>query len=194
MNETQIKQILKSKLSPRRFIHTLSVQELAIKLATNYKLDKSKASLAGLLHDCAKWMLPEELLRAVERYGIKLDEVERQQIPILHSIVGSYWAKEKFQVHDEEILRAIRLHTTGNERMALLDQVIYVADYAEPTREYIGANSIYKLAFENIDMATLKTANQKILHLIKKDVWIHSGTIKMRNAMLTKLTKHYPRR
>jgi len=184
LSEIEIKRVIESKLSSSRFIHTLSVQELAIKLAKLYKVDKSKASLAGLLHDCAKWMSPEELMLAVEHYGIKLDEIERQNISILHPIVGAYWAKENFQVHDEEILRAIRLHTVGDEHMSLLDKIIYVADYAEPTRGYTGAKQIYQLAFEDIDRATVETANQKILYLIKKGALIHPKTIKMRNAIL----------
>ena len=184
LSESQIKRVLKSKLTHSRFIHTLSVQELAIKLAKVYKIDKSKASLAGLLHDCTKWMSSEELTLAAEHYEIELDEIERQQIPILHSIIGAYWAEENFQVNDEEILRAIRLHTTGHECMSLLDQIIYVADYAEPTREYPGAKQIYELAFEDIDRATLETANRKILYLIKKEALIHPRTIKMRNAMI----------
>lgn len=189
LSEAEIKCILKSKLSPSRFIHTLSVQELAVKLAKVHKIDESKASLAALLHDCAKWMSPEELMFVVEHYDIELDEIERKQIPILHSIIGASWAKENFHLHDEEILRAIRLHTTGHERMSLLDQIIYVADYAEPTREYPSAKRIYELVFEDIDRATLETANQKILYLIKKDALIHPRTVKMRNAMLSRKCK-----
>lgn len=184
LSEIEIKRILKSKLNVNRFTHTLSVQDLAVRLAKVYKIDESKARLTGLLHYCAKWMSPEKLMQAVEHYGIELDEIERRQSQILHAIVGAYWAKDYFHMHDEEILRAIKLHTTGDVQMSLLDKVIYVADYAEPTREYSGAKQIYELAFEDIDRATLETANQKILYLIKKGALIHPKTIRMRNAMV----------
>jgi len=184
LDENRIKYILKAKLDNSRFIHTLSVQKLAVKLAQKYKIDVNKARLASLLHDCAKWMSPQQLLLAVENYQIELDEIDLQIIPVLHSIVGAYWAKETFHINDEEILRAIMLHTTGDEYMSLLDQVIYVADYAEPTREYNGAKQIYKLAFENLDKATLEVANKKILYLIETQKFIHPKTIKMRNFIL----------
>lgn len=189
MNEVEIKRILKKNLSDKRFIHILCVQELTVELAKLYKIDCNKANLAALLHDCAKWMSPEELMQAAKDYNIELDEIEQHQIQILHAIVGAYWAKENFQIYDEEILRAIRLHTTGDSDMSLLDKIIYVADYAEPTREYSEAKKIYKLAFEDIDRATLETANQKILHLMKKKALIHPRTVRVRNEMVMKCQK-----
>ena len=73
----KIKEDLKNTLSERRYIHSLGVMEMAVELAKIYNVDEKKAELAGLLHDNAKEMTPEELLKYVDDNNIKISEVER---------------------------------------------------------------------------------------------------------------------
>ena len=56
---------------------------------------------------------------------------------LLHSKTGAAIARDVFGV-DEEIYLAINWHTTGRAGMSLLEKIIYMADYIEPTRDFEG--------------------------------------------------------
>ncbi len=138
----------------KRFVHTMGVVEAAEELARFYGADVKKARLAALLHDCAKEYSGDKKRALCIMWGIPLDEVSDKQISITHSFLGAESARRDFGVTDEEILQAIRLHTTGGRGMTMLDKVIMLADFIEPTRDYYyGLNEIRELAFKDINKA-----------------------------------------
>lgn len=173
----EIQQYLAQKLSQKRFQHVLSVQELTLELAQIHGVDVWHATLAALLHDSAKWMSPRELYSNVERYQIRLDPIEERNPALLHPIIGVKLAVEQFAVTELEILEAIRNHTTGSPSMGTLSQVLYVADFAEPTRTYQGADVARDLAATDLKRAVHYVAGVKIADLLKKGVLIHPNTL-----------------
>lgn len=175
-------------LSIERYRHSLSVQQLARELACIHGADEAKASLAGLLHDCAKWMSPAQLLDSATRYGTQLDDIEREQTAILHPIIGAELAADMFGVEDAEILNAIRSHATGHGCMSLLDIILYIADYAEPLREYKAAEYVRALAYGNLDQAMLEATKQKIQYLLEQESLIHPRSIAARNSFIRRKT------
>lgn len=187
MPRNKIKRWLKEKLSISRYRHSLSVQEMSEELAEIYDADISKASLAGLVHDCAKWMSPHRLRFKAEYYKMNLDAIEREHTSILHAVIGATLAADIFGITDQEILTAIKYHTTGNARMSLMDKILYVADFAEPLREYDEAKIVHKLAYIDLNLAVLETTEQKLQHLLKKRLLIHPNTIAARNDMMLTL-------
>lgn len=149
---TKIKKQVKRKLSDHRFEHTIGVTYTAAALAMRYEVDLNQAMTAGLLHDCAKYMSEEELLKNCERYKIEVTNTEKLNPALLHAKVGAVLADKKYRVHDKEIQSAILHHTTGKPDMALLDKIIFVADYIEPHRQPLpNLDEIRKQAFVNID-------------------------------------------
>ena len=183
LSRKEILRKLKELLDKERLNHSLGVAELAVKLAERYGYDPAKAELAGLVHDCAKCMSPAMLMKKIRDYGIELDEVEREYPPLWHAPVSAHLAKREFGVEDEEILRAIRLHTTGDAEMTLLDKIIYVADYADPTRDYPESEEIREMALKDLDLAWLHTAKRKLIYVIKKEkVLIHPRTVATHNS------------
>jgi predicted HD superfamily hydrolase involved in NAD metabolism len=191
ITENEIKEKLREMLSAERYKHSLSVQKMAKELAKIHGGDETKASIAGLIHDCAKWMTPFQSLRAAKRYRIQLDEIEREQTAILHAIIGEKLTEDMFGINDPEILCAIRTHTTGNVRMSLLDKILYISDYAEPLREYEGTEKVRRLAYEDIDLAMLEATEQKIQYLLSRKSLIHPRTVAARNGVLRKLRNKY---
>jgi len=187
MTRNKIKGWLKEKLSISRYRHSLSVQEMAEELAEIYNTDISKASLAGLVHDCAKWMSSHRLLFKAEGYKINLDAIEREHTSILHAVIGARLAADIFGITDKEILTAIKYHTTGHANMSSMDKILYVADFAEPLREYDEAKIVRKLAYIDLDLAVLETTEKKLRHLLKKRLLIHPNTIAARNEMMLAL-------
>ena len=62
--------------------------------------------------------------------------------------------RDRFGVPDA-VYEAIRWHTTGKPDMALLEKIIYLADYIEPTRDFPGVDRLRSLAYDDIDRAML---------------------------------------
>lgn len=147
---------LREILPEYRFHHTLGVSYTAASLAMKHGADIYKAQIAGLLHDCAKYLKSSEMIAECEKYGIEITEIERKSPGLLHTKLGAYFAKEVYGVNDEEVLSAILYHTTGRPNMSLLEEIIYVADYIEPNRpELPYINEMRVCAFDNLHKATL---------------------------------------
>lgn len=118
-----------------RFEHTLGVMYTCGALAMRYGCDLDKAMLAGLMHDCAKCMPNAKKLKMAEKHHLEITELERKNPFMLHAKLGAFLARKKYDIEDEEILNAIRWHTTGRPEMTLLDKIVYIADYIEPKRD-----------------------------------------------------------
>lgn len=143
-------------LTPKRFIHTHGVAEEAVRLAQHYGENQDKAYIAGLLHDNAKCLSPEEKLSLCEKFGIQLDEVLVNQPDLTHSFLGAEIAKTDFGIRDEDVLNAIRYHTTGRKNMSRLEKIVYIADVIEPNRVvFDGLEETKQLAYEDIDKAMM---------------------------------------
>ena len=183
----EIEKYLKSKLTPNRYAHVLSVRELALDLAKEYGADLRKVNLAALLHDCAKWLKNPEQYEAAASHGIQLDEVERHNPSLLHALVGAEFAVSHFDVDNPEILDAIRRHTTGSGKMTLIDKILYVADFSEPKRNYAEAHAVRALAYHDLNKAVFEVSRYKIEHLLAKGVLIHPYTIDAYNSALQEI-------
>lgn len=184
----EIEKYLKSKLTPERYTHVLSVRELALDLAKRYGADLRKVNLAVLLHDCAKWMRTSEQYEAAANHEIQLDEIERRNPSLLHALIGAEFAVSHFDVDNPEILNAIRVHTTGSGKMILIDKILYVADFAEPKRHHAEAHSVRELAYQDLDKAVFETSRYKIEYLLAKGVLIHPHTIDAYNSALQEIS------
>lgn len=149
----QIKERLQQMLKPSRLAHSYGVSEEAERLARLYNADVEKASYAGLAHDICKNMPQEMQLQWIERSGIIHDGAFYTQPPIWHGFAGAQYLKETCGVLDEEILQAVRYHTTGRANMALLEKIIFVADLTEKTRDYPDLEVVRTLADQSLDQA-----------------------------------------
>lgn len=126
--------LIKNRLPAGRFLHTLGVVESAQSLARKYGADAERARIAALLHDVAKPLSTEEIRRICEEGGDLVSEEELASEKVLHARAGAIIAREEFGITDQEILDAIRYHTTGRPGMSLLEKIIFIADYIEPGR------------------------------------------------------------
>lgn len=135
METEQLRECMKKILKKSRYQHVLGVEDVAVDLAVIYGCDCQKASIAGILHDCAKPLTDDELLAECKKYQIPISEYEAQSIYLLHAKVGAAHARDKYGIQDEDILNAITYHTTGRPNMSLLEKIIFTADYIEPNRK-----------------------------------------------------------
>lgn len=159
---------LKKELDEDRYQHTLGVMFTASALAMCHGEDIRKAEIAGLLHDCAKCIPNEKKLKLCNEYGIEVTRTELKAQYLLHSKLGAYLAKVQYGIEDEDILSAIRWHTTGRPNMSQLEKIIFIADYIEPARnkaENLG--EIRQLAFRDLNRTVLRILEDTLHYLDK---------------------------
>lgn len=168
-------------MSEKRFKHVLGVEKAALELAEKYGCDKTKASLAALLHDYAKERDDAVFLEKIEQEGLDPD-LKNWGNNIWHGVVGMYLIAEDFGLKDQAIFQAIQRHTIGADEMTLLDKVLYVADYIEPGRDFPGVEVARAIARQNLDKAVAFETAQTVAHLAKKGIPIYPQTIGTYNA------------
>ncbi len=165
-NIQKLERKLRKELDADRYQHTLGVMFTASALAMDYKEDIMSAQVAGLLHDCAKCIPNDKKIRMYREYGLEISKVELQSPYLLHSKLGAYLAKEKYGVEDEEILSAIRWHTTGRPNMTMLEKIIFTADYIEPARfKAKNLAHIRWLAFHDLNQAVYQILEDTLHYL-----------------------------
>lgn len=142
-------------LTEKRVAHVLGCENEAVSLANCWGEDPERAAVAGILHDITKKLSAEEQLKLCEKYGIINDAAEVANPKLLHAKTGAAFARELFGIEDD-IYGAIRWHTTGKPDMTLLEKIIYLADFVEPTRDFPGVEELRELCFEDIDEAMAK--------------------------------------
>ena len=124
----EMNKYLKENLIENRYNHTVGVVNTAIELAEIHGEDKFKAEIAALSHDIAKNMKVTDLKKLIDDEGIILTIDEEKNIELWHAIVAPILGKKVFKIEDDEILSAMRWHTTGKENMSKLDKIIYLEE------------------------------------------------------------------
>ena len=153
MNLKQAKELVRGRLSDKRYEHTLNVRKMAVKLAKRYGVDEDKAALAALLHDSAKEISKDEM-RAIMRAHPELAEGgEERPTPVWHGICAAILARTEWGVEDEAVLSAIACHTAGKPGMSRLDKIVYLADMSSKERDWPGVNKLRKLELKDLDLA-----------------------------------------
>ena len=147
-----LRQMAMPYLNPDRIAHVSGVETQAVMLAKRWGEDPDRAAVAGILHDITKALKKEKQLKLCEKYGIMLENAERENPALLHARTGAELARERFGVPDE-VYNAIRWHTTGKPDMTTLEKILYLADYTEPTRDFPGVEKLRELCFKDLDKA-----------------------------------------
>lgn len=187
MEYNEILVTLANELRPARFRHCRDVSQTAVRLAERWDADIEKARLAGILHDCARNLKGEELLKTSRQYGMIPSSLELLQPALIHAPLGAIIAERRFGISEPQVLQAIRRHTTGAPQMTLLDKVIYLSDCIEPGRNFSGVRKIRDMAVEDLDAAVLLAYEHSILFVVANGGLLHPNTVEGRNSLLMEL-------
>jgi len=185
----RIETYLSENLSPARFRHVMGVREVALTLANRHGIDEAQAELAALLHDCVKERPNDELLGLAKRHGLQVDKHEQQMPDLLHGKVAPFVAAERFGVNDETVFDATRCHSTGAVEMGPLDQVLFVADFCEPSRPYTAAQDVRELAERDLEAAVLEVMQFKLRKTLLKKQPVHPDSFHAYNAWVDKRSR-----
>jgi len=169
LNTQEIQAILKEKLGEYRYYHTMCVAEEAKKLAARYGADEEKAYFAGLLHDILKDIPKEEQLKILQDSDVPLDETALASPYVWHGWAAAVYIRSRLHVEDDEIISAVRVHTTGRKDMTLLDKIVYIADFVSKDRTYDSVEIFRQSAYSDLNKTVYEALRYTIADLTEKN-------------------------
>ena len=136
-------------LDAKRLAHSKNTALVALSLNRNFcpKIDEDKVLLAGLLHDVGKMYDKTELPNNIKN-AIPSDSIGT---PVQHQFVSAEIVKNDFHISVEDVLNAIRFHTTGRENMSQFEKLIYVSDLISYERNFQGVESLRKAVYNDFE-------------------------------------------
>ena len=175
----ELYEIVKQKLSEKRFRHCTGVVKRAIEYAKIYNVDIEMVKKVAIIHDIAKEFTDEENKVYIEKYNIELDHIEKLNKNLLHAKIGANICKNEYGFTDD-MVNAVRFHTTGREDMSILEKIIYLADATEENKIYI-PNNFIDIIKQDIDKGMVEVSRYVLTELLKDNKYIHENTIKCYN-------------
>jgi predicted HD superfamily hydrolase involved in NAD metabolism len=179
MSPTQLDSILTAlhqRLPYRRALHCIGTAHAAVSLALRWGANVEDALLAGLLHDIAKSETEKSLLHLLNESGV--NPADYASFPkVWHAPAGSVIARREFGMNDA-VARAILLHPTGNANMTLLEQIIFLSDYMEPSRSWDGVNDLRVLARQDLQAAVDDSVLRKTSYVREKGNELHPYSLR----------------
>ena len=183
LTDADLRAVSYSMIRAKRIAHVQGTEGEAVRLARRWGANEEHARRAAILHDCTKYLELDEQLTLCAQYGVELDDMERGAVKLLHSKTGSALARYVFG-EPEEVWQAICWHTTGKADMTLLEKILYIADYMEPTRDFEGVEKLRELAYADLDAAVLLGTEMSVEEMVQRGNPIHPNTLAARDYLL----------
>lgn len=184
-NDEKIKEIIRERLEQNRFVHSLNVADSARDLALIYGGDADRCYTAGLLHDITKNAGQKEHFDLFEKGGVILTAAEKANHKLWHAMSGEQFIRQNTDIEDEEILNAVRYHTTGRAGMSLTEKIIYIADFISAERNYPDVDVMRALSVGSLEEAMLYSLRYTIPDLLKKGQTVHPDSISLYNELIS---------
>ncbi|EPZ44326.1 bis(5'-nucleosyl)-tetraphosphatase (symmetrical) YqeK [Alicyclobacillus acidoterrestris] len=182
MDLSQLVNDVKNSLTPHRLRHVEGVVATAVELAKQVHIPEEQAEVAAWLHDIAREWPWEKLTEASQTIEVPAGFAS---IPmLLHGPIAAHLGKVQYGITDEQILDAVRYHTTGRPNMTTLDMVLFVADAIEPGRNYTGVDEIRAAAAHSLQSAVRLSIDNTIRFLVDAGKPLFPLTVLTRNELL----------
>ena len=178
--------IIRGLMGDYRYIHSVNVAREAVELARLYGSDTGKAYIAGMIHDITKEIPKDEQLQIIADGGIILDDVQKNAPKLWHSISGSVYIRRELGITGEDMINAVRYHTTGRAGMSLLEKIIYIADFTAEGRSYNGVEIMRERSRQSLEAAMLFSCQFFLQELSKKELAIHPDQLGLYNELVMK--------
>ncbi len=151
----ELSKILKPRVTKDRYRHSCNVAHRAGILGEIHGEDVHKLRVAGMLHDICKNTDHNILTEIIEASDIDTDIDFLVSKNLLHSYAGAEFVKNELGINDEDILGAIRYHTSARRHMTKFEKIIYLADLTSIDRDYCDVHYMRGLSETNLDKAML---------------------------------------
>lgn len=180
----EFKALLKNRLKEDRYVHSLGVAVAAKELAARYGANEDEAYVAGLLHDVTKNEDTENQLQMLKNDDIILSQIELSNKKLWHAMSGEVYLRKELSIENEDMLMAVRYHTTGRAGMSLLEKIVYIADYISAERDYPDVEVMRTLSKESLEKAALYSLKYTLNKLSKCELVIHPDSLAFYNELV----------
>lgn len=175
---------LERRLTPRRLYHSQCVAQQAKTLAEQWGGDAEQAHTAGMLHDIMKDTPLPEQLKIIEKSGILLNNVERRESKLLHAISGAAYLRDSLRLADEQVITAVRYHTTARAGMSLLEKILYIADFISADRDFEGVETLRNMLDQGLEATLLACVCFSLQELVGSHHPVHPDSLEAYNDCL----------
>jgi nicotinate-nucleotide adenylyltransferase len=179
----RIENSARSSLTTARFLHSRNTALLSYDLALQFGLDPPAAYLAGIAHDICKSLPGEELTRLAKKDKGGISELERKKPSLLHARAAAVFIRDRYGIHNQDILEAVRFHTTGDMAMGPLAKIVYIADKIEPSREQVDSRLREFRNFTALDGFFEAVLGETVAYLKSRKMDISGGTRRLLAAI-----------
>lgn len=198
---SSLREKLKTQLSGFRLAHTLGVEEMAIRIGEIYCPEKMNIlRAAALLHDMTKELSPTAQKELFEAHGIEMSEETIKSPPTQHAVTAALEIPVRYpEFADDEVIGAVRYHTTGRVDMTLCEKIIYISDYIDFTRTYSDCKALREMFWaadfskmsaaekeKHLDRVVLRSFELTIADLEENNRYVSSETKNARDALIKK--------
>lgn len=170
-------------LTDDRYSHSIRVANTARTLSVKYGISEIKSYFAALSHDMCKCDEPSELLTLAAKDGKPISNLEKEKPVLLHGRAAAVKLQNTFNVSDEEILEAVRVHTFGQKGMCDIAKIVYVADKIEPDRPHVNLSYMESIAPLSLDELVKKVLLENIAHLKQKGASVAKDTEELLSSL-----------
>ena len=190
-------------LSAKRYKHTVEVERMAARLAEIYCPEKIiDLRAAALLHDITKEYDDKVHISMLSKPGIEFTKEERLAPKTFHARTAALLIPEIYpEFADDDVIAAVRWHTTGRAGMTVAEKILYLADYIDMSRtfedcvklrEYFFSKNLDEMSeeerFRHLDRTLLKSFDMTVSVLLSEGTVINRDTVNARNSLICALS------
>jgi predicted HD superfamily hydrolase involved in NAD metabolism len=187
-------QYINHHCSPKRRAHCLETGRFAQSLAPRFGAVGSKVLLAGTAHDMAREMPKKKMIDYALRDGRGFRKWEKKHPVLLHGRAAAVILREIIGVEDEEVLDAVRQHTLGWPDMGVVARIVYIADYLEPTREFLDNDDRADILKGDLESIMLFVTKAKIREIKRRGREVMKPTQKLYRRLKEKKRKRHEKK
>jgi nicotinate-nucleotide adenylyltransferase len=174
-----IENTVRTMISPARFLHSRNAALLAQDLCGRFGLDPAAGYLAGIAHDMCKSFSDEELFLQAKKDGKPVSKLEKKKPSLLHARAAAVLLRERFGIHNKDILEAIRLHTMADAEMGPLAKVVFIADKTEVSREHVSPGLRDSYSFPSLDALFAAVLDETVTFFRARKYTLSKGTLRL---------------
>jgi nicotinate-nucleotide adenylyltransferase len=178
-----IENTVRTMISPSRFLHSRNVallaRDLCVRYGDRFGMESSSGYLAGIAHDMCKSLPEAELISLTKKDGRPISKLERKKPTLLHARAAAVLLRERFGIHNRDILEAIRLHTMADTEMGPLAKAVFIADKIEVSREHVSPALRDNGSFDNLDALFAAVLDETVAYLRSRSLTLSKGTLRL---------------
>lgn len=182
---------LERVLTPPRLQHSIGVMHVMAELAEIYSLDRTRALTAGLLHDAAKDLEPEQQLALVEEARIEMRYPCEHHPVYLHAPASAALISREFDITDRRLLDAISTHSYSGDGPYFdsdLSRCLRAADILAPSQVWVGMKKLKSVVYAGrLEEASLLQVAWLIEYFQELDIPIHPNLTRSLQEATTRL-------